>query len=107
MLAIILLIVPIQLLTSRFLLFDVTGGDFVKGGQDLVKAERSALKDACGHKACGTFFELTTVSSEVRWVKVGCVSNDSALRSFFSRTVGSWEEAEATEGRERRPRPPD
>lgn len=51
-----------------------------------------------------TFCELTTVSSEARWTKPGGLSKDRALCSFFSRTVGSCEEAEATEGRERRPR---
>lgn len=65
-----------------------------------------------------TFFELTTVSSiapiavfpdpeefvEVVEVTLGRVLNVKLLCSFFSRTVGSSEEAEATEGRERRPR---
>ena len=54
------------------------------------------------------FFELTTASSEPNLAKLGgffTEFKDKALCWFFSRTVGSCEKAEATEGRERRPRP--
>ncbi len=69
------------------------------------KAKTSAFDEVCDLQACSTFLELTTVSSELRLVQLGGAFNDNALCSFLSRTVGNWEEAEATEGRERRPRP--
>jgi len=43
-LTVILLIVSVQLLTSRFFLFDVTGGDFVESGQDLGKSQNVSFR---------------------------------------------------------------
>ena len=54
-----------------------------------------------------TFCELTTVSSEFRWDRLGDFSSDMVLCRFFSRTVGNCEESEITEGLDRRPREPD
>ena len=51
-----------------------------------------------------TFCELTTVSSELRYDRLGELSSDMLLCKFFSRTVGSCEESAITEGLDRRPR---
>lgn len=54
-----------------------------------------------------TFWELTTVSSELRSDRVGGLAPDIVLCRFFSRTVGNCEETETTEGLDRRPREPE
>lgn len=50
-----------------------------------------------------TFWELTTVSSELNCDGLGDISSDIVLCRFFSRTVGNCEESETTEGLGRRP----
>ena len=105
-LALVFLVIAIDQLLPGLFFLHITTRYFAEVGQDLQLVGQPEIQAT--HREDPTFFELTTASSDPIFAKLDGLSlliefNDIALIWCCSRTVGSCEEAEITEGRERRP----